>query len=75
MQELKGASDDMKPRCAPGPDKIAPSFLKHLGPKALNQLLRLLNRCYRKGYIPQGWMPPPPQDQQIPVGAGLVPAH
>ena len=55
MHELKRAIAAMKPRGAPGPDRISPSFLKHLGPKALNQLLRLQNLCLRKGYTPQAW--------------------
>ena len=55
MRELRRAIAAMKPRGAPGPDRISPSFLKHLGPKALTHLLRLLNLCLGKGYTPQAW--------------------
>ena len=41
MHELKRGIAAMKPLGATGLDRISPLFLKHLGPKALNQLLCL----------------------------------
>ena len=55
MQEFKRAIASMQPRGAPGPDKVSPSFLKHLGPRAMSQLLRLFNLSYTQANTPQSW--------------------
>ena len=41
MTELQNATKHLKARGAPGPDKIAPPFLKNLGPSAQRVLLEL----------------------------------
>ena len=55
LTELKNAIKAMKPNGAPGPDDIPPSFLKALGPKALDELLTTFNDSFRNGDIPQLW--------------------
>ena len=55
LGELRKALKKMKRKGAEGPDGIPPSFLKELGPKALNELLEIYNSCYRTSYCPQIW--------------------
>ena len=55
LGELRKALKKMKRKGAEGPDGIPPSFLKELGPKALNELLEIFNSCYRTSYCPQIW--------------------
>ena len=55
MAELKRAIKKMKPKGAPGPDNIPPSFLKNLGVKALEKLLSIFNRSLSQGELPQIW--------------------
>ena len=55
LPELRNAIYKMKPRGAPGPDRIPPSFLKHLGPKAQQKLLDLYNISLITAATPQSW--------------------
>lgn len=55
LTELRSAISKMKSRGAPGPDNIPPQFLKNLGPKALERLLKIFNLCLRTGDVPQPW--------------------
>ena len=55
MRELKRAIARMKPRGAPGPDDLPPSFFKALGPLALEKLLEIFNRSFETGFCPQSW--------------------
>ena len=55
MPELRNAIRRMKSRGAPGPDRIPPTFLKHLGPKALGKLLELYNLSLSSSKTPQCW--------------------
>jgi hypothetical protein len=55
MSELKKAILKMKAKGAAGPDDIPPSFLKALGPVALEELLDLFNRSFLSGTVPQAW--------------------
>ena len=55
LSELRNAIQRMKSRGAPGPDRIPPTFLKHLGPKALRKLLELFNMSLRTSVTPQSW--------------------
>ena len=45
----------MKRKGAPGADDILPSFLKELGPKALDELLDIYNTSFNMADIPQLW--------------------
>ena len=55
ISEMLAAINLMKGRGAPGPDKIAPQFLKKLGPTAQHLLIRLFNWSWRRGRCPQAW--------------------
>ena len=55
MSELKTAIDKMKRNGATGPDEIPPSFIKALGPKALEVLLSIFNKSFAAGALPQIW--------------------
>jgi ribonuclease HI len=55
MSELKKAIRKMKANGAAGPDDIPPSFIKALGPVALEELLDLFNRSFLSGTVPQAW--------------------
>ena len=55
LSELKLAISKMKTRGAPGPDNISPPLLKHLGPRALDELLSIFNESLRSSEIPQIW--------------------
>ena len=55
MRELKKAISKMKAKGASGPDDIPPQFLKHLGPLALEHLLRIFNLSLATGKCPQIW--------------------
>ena len=52
LSELRAAIRRMKRKGAPGADDIPPSFLKELGPKALNELLDIYNTSFNKADIP-----------------------
>lgn len=52
MEELEFAISLIRASGAPGPDDIAPSFLKNLGPKAMTELLRIFNESFSKGFLP-----------------------
>ena len=55
LSELKTAIDKMKRKGAAGPDEIPPSFIKALGPKALEVLLSIFNKSFAAGALPQIW--------------------
>ena len=55
LAELRKAIKKMKAKGAPGPDDIPPSFLKNLGPIALDKLLGIFNLSFRSGSCPQEW--------------------
>ena len=55
MQELKTAIGKMRRKGAPGPDDIAPAFLKELGPVALSELLAICNISVRTSNCPHLW--------------------
>ena len=55
MIELQIALKNTKARSSPGPDKISPNLLKHLGPKALQKLLDLFNLSLKTATTPQSW--------------------
>ena len=56
MSELKNAIKKMRRKGAPGPDDIPPSFLKELGPIALEELLAISNLSLNLAEVPQEWM-------------------
>ena len=45
----------MKSGKAPGPDDICAEHLRHLGPVAMEALLRLLNLSWTMGQVPSAW--------------------
>ena len=45
----------MKAKAAAGADKVAPTFIKELGPRARAALLECFNLSWRTGYTPQSW--------------------
>ena len=53
--ELVKAINNMKRKGAQGPDDIPPSFLKELGPRALDELLSIFNYSWRTSTCPQSW--------------------
>ena len=55
VRELKTAIGNMKLRGAPGPDNIPPSFLKNLGPRAMEMLLNIFNKSLGSSVVPQSW--------------------
>ena len=54
QSELDTAIQKTKNNTAPGPDKIHPEFIKHLGPKARNALLKFYNSIWNTS-IPANW--------------------
>ena len=56
MGELQSAIKRMKREQAAGPDNIPPSFLKSLGPLALQELLSIFNASFSLAHCPQIWM-------------------
>ncbi len=55
MNELCTAIGNIKFRGAPGPDNIPPSFLKNLGPRAMEMLLNIFNTALSSSVVPQSW--------------------
>ena len=55
MSELQSAIEKMKGKGAAGPDNIPPSFLKSLGPLALQELLPIFNSSFSLAHCPQTW--------------------
>ena len=45
----------MKRKGAQGPDEILPTFLKELGPRALDELLEIFNQSLSTASCPQVW--------------------
>ena len=55
MSELQSAIKKMKGKGAAGPDNIPPSFLKSLGPLALQELLSIFNSSFSLAHCPRIW--------------------
>ena len=55
MSELQSAIKKMKGKGAAGPDNIPPSFLKSLGPLALQELLSIFNSSCLLAHCPRIW--------------------
>ena len=55
MSELQSAIKKMKGKGAAGPDNIPPSFLKSLGPLALQELLSIFNSSFSLPHCPWIW--------------------
>ena len=55
MSELQSAIKKMKGKGAAGPDNIPPSFLKSLGPLALQELLSIFNSLFSLAHCPRIW--------------------
>ena len=55
MSELQSAIKKMKGKGATGPDNIPPSFLKSLGPLALQELLSIFNSSFSLAHCPGIW--------------------
>ena len=55
MSELPSAIKKMKGKGAAGPDNIPPSFLKSLGPLALQELLSIFNSSFSLAHCPRIW--------------------
>ena len=55
LTELKSAIGSMKPKGAPGRDRIAPRFIRALGPEALDFLLSIYNDSWSLGISPSHW--------------------
>ena len=55
MNKLQSAIKKMKGKGAAGPDNIPPSFLKSLGPLALQELLSIFNSSFSLAHCPRIW--------------------
>ena len=55
MSELQSAIKKMKGKGGAGPDNIPPSFLKSLGPLALQELLSIFNSSFSLAHCPRIW--------------------
>ena len=55
MSKLQSAIKKMKGKGAAGPDNIPPSFLKSLGPLALQELLSIFNSSFSLAHCPRIW--------------------
>ena len=55
MSGLQSAVKKMKGEGAAGPDNIPPSFLKSLGPLALQELLSIFNSSFSLAHCPRIW--------------------
>ena len=55
MGKLQSAIKRMKGKGAAGPDNIPPSFLKSLGPLALQELLSIFNSSFSLAHCPRIW--------------------
>ena len=55
MAELKNAVKKMKAKGAAGMDDIPPTFLKALGPLAMEELLAIFNQSFGDSEVPQVW--------------------
>ena len=55
MIELRNAIGKMKTKGAAGPDGIPPTFLKALGPRALDELLAIFNVSFCNADCPRIW--------------------
>ena len=55
LPELQQAIKKLQPRKAAGVDGIYNEMLKHLGPKALQGLLHILNVSWKTGSLPDAW--------------------
>ena len=55
MSQLQSAIKNMKGKGAAGPDNIPPSFLKSLGPLALQKLLSIFNLSFSFSHCPRIW--------------------
>ena len=55
LTELKSAIVSMKPKGAPSRDRIAPRFIRALGPQALDFLLSIYNDSWSLGVSPSYW--------------------
>ena len=55
LEELENALKALTDTKAPGPDKVTPAMLTHLGDKAKCKLLNIFNNSWKSGKIPQIW--------------------
>ena len=55
LSKLNAALKSLNPSKDPGPDMIHPRPLHHLGPIAVNTLLRICNLSWSTLEIPQAW--------------------
>ena len=55
LAELSVAIKSMKPKGAPGRDRIAPKFINALGPVALSFMLAIFNDSWCSGSCPSSW--------------------
>jgi len=55
MPEMDRALLQLKPKQAPGPDKISNDMLLHLGNPAKKKLLQIFNASWKSGKIPKAW--------------------
>ena len=55
MSELLSAIQKMKRKEVPGPNDISPTFLKSLGPLALQELLSIFNASFHQADCPRIW--------------------
>ena len=53
--ELIAAMKKLKPRKAPGPDKVKNEMIVNLGPKAKQVLLDFINRTWNESTLPSAW--------------------
>jgi len=54
-QEMDNALKALSLKTSPGPDKISNEHLKHLGKRAKEVLLHLVNLSWEMGWVPASW--------------------
>ena len=55
LDELNHHLKKMRPKKAPGPDKICAEHLHHLGPAGKRVILHLINQSWLRGSVPRCW--------------------
>ncbi|KAG0427712.1 hypothetical protein HPB47_025237 [Ixodes persulcatus] len=53
--EVMAAIRELETRCAPGPDEVSNTLLRHLDDREIDRLTSYFNVCWQEGEIPEAW--------------------